>query len=64
MGRDSGVGGMEIVLLNGARVSVDAFVNEKALPRILRTMRVRHDQPGAEDEGVSSPCVSASGLLL
>jgi hypothetical protein len=30
-GGDSGVGGIEIVLPNGARVSVDAFVNEKAL---------------------------------
>ena len=32
-GSDSGVGGIEIVLPNGARVSVDAFVNEKALSR-------------------------------
>ena len=32
-GSDGGVGGIEIVLPNGARVSVDAFVNEKALSR-------------------------------
>src|SRR5208337_2819357 len=36
---DSGVGGIEIVLPNGARVSVDAFVNEKALSRVLRAMK-------------------------
>jgi transposase len=36
---DSGVGGIEIVLANGARVSVDAFVNEKALSRVLRAMK-------------------------
>jgi transposase len=34
-----GVGGIEIVLPNGARVSVDAFVNEKALSRVLRAMK-------------------------
>jgi transposase len=39
-GGDSGVGGIEIVLPNGARVSVDAFVNEKALSRVLRAMKV------------------------
>jgi hypothetical protein len=38
-GGDSGVGGIEIVLSNGARVSVDAFVNEKALSRVLRAMK-------------------------
>jgi transposase len=38
-GSDSGVGGIEIVLSNGARVSVDAFVNEKALSRVLRAMK-------------------------
>jgi transposase len=36
---DSGVGGIEIVLPNGARVSVDAFVSEKALSRVLRAMK-------------------------
>jgi transposase len=36
---DDGVGGIEIVLPNGARVSVDAFVNEKALSRVLRAMK-------------------------
>jgi transposase len=38
-GRDSGTGGIEIVLPNGARVSVDAWVNEKALSRVLRAMK-------------------------
>jgi len=38
-GRDSGAGGIEIVLPNGARVSVDALVNEKALSRVLRAMK-------------------------
>lgn len=33
-------GSIEIVLPNGARVSVDAFVNEKALSRVLRAMKV------------------------
>jgi transposase len=32
-------GSIEITLLNGARVSVDAFVNEKALSRVLRAMK-------------------------
>ena len=32
-------GTMEITLPNGARVSVDAFVNEKALSRVLRAMK-------------------------
>lgn len=32
-------GAIEIALPNGARVSVDAFVNEKALSRVLRAMR-------------------------
>jgi transposase len=32
-------GMMEITLPNGARVSVDAFVNEKALLRVLRAMK-------------------------
>jgi hypothetical protein len=36
---DNGVGAIEIVLPNGARVSVDAFVNEKALSRVLRAMK-------------------------
>ena len=38
-GSDAGVGGIEIVLPNGARLSVDAFVNEKALLRVLRAMK-------------------------
>jgi transposase len=38
-GSDIGVGGIEIVLPNGARVSVDASVNEKALSRVLRAMK-------------------------
>jgi transposase len=32
-------GGIEIALPNGSRVSVDAFVNEKALSRGLRAMK-------------------------
>jgi transposase len=36
---DSGVGGIEIVLPNGTRLSVDASVNEKALSRVLRAMK-------------------------
>ena len=32
-------GAIEIALPNGARVSVDAFVNERALSRVLRAMR-------------------------
>jgi transposase len=38
-GGEGGAGGIEIVLPNGARVSVDAFVNEKALSRVLRAMK-------------------------
>ena len=38
-GSDGGVGGIEIVLPNGARLSVDASVNEKALSRVLRAMK-------------------------
>jgi transposase len=34
-----GTGTIEIVLLNGARVCVDALVNEKALSRVLRAIR-------------------------
>jgi hypothetical protein len=33
------VGAIEIALSNGARVSVDAFVNERALSRVLRAMK-------------------------
>jgi len=33
------VGGIEIELSNGSRVRVDAFVNEKALSRVLRAMK-------------------------
>lgn len=36
---DGEVGSIEIMLQNGARVSVDAFVNEKALSRVLRAMK-------------------------
>ena len=36
---DNGVGAIEIVLPNGARVSVDAFANERALSRILRAIK-------------------------
>ncbi len=32
-------GSIEITLPNGARVTVDAFVNEKALARVLRAMK-------------------------
>ncbi len=32
-------GSIEITLPNGARVSVDAFVNEKALSRVLRAIK-------------------------
>ena len=32
-------GSIEITLPNGARVSVDAFVNEKALSRVLRAVK-------------------------
>jgi hypothetical protein len=34
-----GTGTIEIVLPNGARLCVDALVNEKALSRVLRAMR-------------------------
>ena len=44
---------IEIMLPNGARVSVDAFVNEKALARVLRAMKGRRDQPRAWHEGIS-----------
>ena len=37
---DRGAGAIEIALPNGARVSVDAFVNEKALARVLRAMKL------------------------
>jgi transposase len=33
-------GSIEITLPTGARVSVDAFVNEKALSRVLRAMKM------------------------
>ncbi len=36
---DSRTGAIEIALPNGSRVSVDAFVNEKALSRVLRAMK-------------------------
>ena len=36
---DGRAGSIEISLPNGARVSVDAFVNEKALSRVLRAMK-------------------------
>jgi transposase len=36
---ESRAGGIEIALPNGSRVSVDAFVNEKALSRVLRAMK-------------------------
>ena len=32
-------GSIEIVLPNGSRISVDAFVNEQALSRVLRAMK-------------------------
>jgi transposase len=35
----SKAGAIEIALPNGSRVSVDAFVNEKALSRVLRAMK-------------------------
>lgn len=37
--REDRAGAIEIALPNGARVSVDAFVNEKALSRVLRAMK-------------------------
>jgi transposase len=33
------IGGIEVELPNGARIRVDAFVNEKALSRVLRAMK-------------------------
>jgi transposase-like protein len=36
---DGKAGSIEIALPNGARVSVDAFVSEKALSRVLRAMK-------------------------
>ena len=39
-GGDVNVGAIEIMLPNGARICVDAFVNEKALSRVLRAMKV------------------------
>ena len=38
-GAGAGAGAIEITLPNGARVCVDAFVNETALARVLRAMR-------------------------
>lgn len=35
----SGAGRIEIALPNGARISVDAFVNEKTFARVLRAMK-------------------------
>src|SRR3954452_20624051 len=37
--REARAGAIEIALPDGSRVSVDAFVNEKALSRVLRAMR-------------------------
>ena len=37
--REDKAGAIEITLPNGARVSVDAFVNEQALSRVLRAMK-------------------------
>ena len=37
---DVGVGAIEIMLANGACIRVDAFVNERALSRVLRAMKV------------------------
>ena len=34
-----GAGGIEIAWPNGARICVDAFVNETALARVLRAMK-------------------------
>jgi transposase len=36
---ESRAGAIEITLANGSRLSVDAFVNEKALSRVLRAMK-------------------------
>ena len=38
-GQQDRVGTMEIALPSGARVSVDAFVNEKALARVFRALK-------------------------
>jgi transposase len=38
-GGEARAGAIEIALPNGSRVSVDAFVNEKALSRVLRAMK-------------------------
>ena len=38
-GSQDRVGGIDIDLPNGARIRVDAFVNEKALARVLRAMK-------------------------
>jgi transposase-like protein len=35
----SKAGSIEIVLVNGSRITVDAFVDEEALSRVLRAMR-------------------------
>jgi transposase-like protein len=37
--RDNRLGGIEIALPDGSRVSVDTFVNEQALARVLRAMK-------------------------
>jgi transposase len=37
---DGKAGAIEIALPNGARICVDAFVNEKALARVLRAMKL------------------------
>lgn len=37
--REAGTGGIEIILTNGARICVDAFVDETALSRVLRALR-------------------------
>src|SRR5690242_5890743 len=36
---EAGAGAIEIALPNGSRVSVDAFVNEQALSRVLRALK-------------------------
>ena len=46
-------GSIEITLPDGARVSVDAFVNEKALRACCGPCRCSRDQLGAWHEGVS-----------
>jgi hypothetical protein len=38
-GGEDSPGGIEIALPNGARVRVDAAVNERALSRVLRAMK-------------------------